>query len=81
MLTDRDRALLEFESRWPGHTAAKEEAVRLELLLPPARYYQLLNRLLDREDALAHDPLLIGRLRRARDAGRQDRARRMSTAS
>ncbi|MDQ1131091.1 DUF3263 domain-containing protein [Microbacterium sp. SORGH_AS_0888] len=81
MLTDRDRALLEFESRWPGHTAAKEEAVRVELVLAPARYYQLLNRLIDREDAMAHDPLLVGRLRRSRDARRRDRERRLSTAS
>ena len=34
------------------------------------RYYQVLNALIDREDALAFDPLLVKRLRRLR-AGRQ----------
>ncbi|WP_460772197.1 DUF3263 domain-containing protein [Microbacterium sp. GXF7504] len=81
MLTDLDRALLDFEAQWPGHTSAKEEAIRTRLDLAPARYYQLLGRLIDREDALAHDPLLIGRLRRGRDDRRRDRARRMSAAS
>lgn len=77
MLSDLDRALLEFEARWPGHVGAKEEAVRAELDLAPARYYQLLGRLIDREDALAHDPLLVGGLRRARDRRRAERMRRV----
>jgi len=81
VLTDTDRALLGFEARWPGHTSAKEEAIRAELELTPARYYQLLGRLIDREDALAHDPLLVGRLRRTRDRERRVRAARMSAAS
>jgi hypothetical protein len=81
VLSDLDHSLLDFEGRWPGHTSAKEEAIRAELELAPARYYQLLGRLIDREDALAADPLLIGRLRRSRDARRRERARRMSAAS
>lgn len=35
--------------------------------MAPARYYQLLGRLVDDRDALAHDPLLLHRLRRQRD--------------
>ncbi|WP_292831102.1 DUF3263 domain-containing protein [Microbacterium sp.] len=66
-LSDRDLALLEFEARWQQHGAAKEEAIRRELALSPARYYQLLNRLIDTADALAHDPLLVHRLRRLRE--------------
>lgn len=81
MLSDLDRALLDFEARWPGHTSAKEEAVRADLDLAPARYYQLLGRLIEREDALAYDPLLTGRLRRGRDDRRRERDRRMSAAS
>jgi hypothetical protein len=71
VLTDRDRAILAFESRWAAHTGAKEEAIRLELELAPARYYQLLNRLIDTEAALAHEPMLVGRLRRIRDDRRR----------
>ena len=72
-LSDRDRALLEFESRHERHGAVKEEAVRTELELTPARYYQLLGRLIDTSDALAHDPLLVHRLRRMREARRLGR--------
>ena len=67
-LSDRDRVLLDFEARWGRHGAAKEEAVREELALTPARYYQLLGRLVDDADALAYAPMLVHRLRRMREA-------------
>ncbi|WP_405375028.1 MULTISPECIES: DUF3263 domain-containing protein [unclassified Microbacterium] len=73
-LSDFDRAILDFETRWTAHTGAKEEAVRVELSLTPARYYQLLGRLVDTADAVAYDPVLVHRLQRLREA--QDRARR-----
>lgn len=66
-LSDRDRAVLDFEARWTGHGGAKEEAVRGELGLTPARYYQVLGRLIDQGDALAYAPMLVHRLRRLRD--------------
>ena len=65
-LSDRDRTILDFEARWGRHGAAKEEAVRAELALTPARYYQLLGRLVDEADALAYAPMLVHRLRRMR---------------
>ena len=67
-LSERDRAILGFESEWRRHAGAKEEAIRAELGLSPARYYQLLGRLIDTADAQAHDPMLVKRLRRLRDA-------------
>jgi hypothetical protein len=80
-LTDRDRALLDFEARWWAaqwrrHAGAKEEAVRAELGLSPARYYQLLGRLIDTTEAQEHDPMLVKRLRRLRDAGIHERSAR-----
>ena len=72
-LSDRDRALLGFEAEWRRHAGAKEEAIRAELGLSPARYYQLLGRLIDTADAQAHDPMLVKRLRRLRDARAQAR--------
>lgn len=72
-LSDRDRVLLDFESRWTAHGAVKEEAIRRELDLTPARYYQLLERILDLPGAAAYDALLVHRLRRLRDA--RERAR------
>lgn len=72
-LRERDRGILAFEAAWGAHGGAKEEAIRTELDLTPARYYQLLGRLIDTEAALASDPLLVGRLRRARDQQRRSR--------
>lgn len=82
-LSDRDLAILDFEARRHQHGAVKEEAIRSDLSLTPARYYQLLNRLIDTADALAYDPLLVHRLRRLRDARAREHAGRatVSTAS
>lgn len=80
-LDDRDRALLDFESAWSRHVGAKEEAIRAELGLSPARYYQLLGRLIDTADAVEYDPMLVKRLRRIRDARQQARLARVSGAS
>ncbi|MBA8815654.1 hypothetical protein FHX48_000706 [Microbacterium halimionae] len=77
-LTDRDRALLAFEAQHPRHVGDKEERIRAELQVSPARYYQLLGRLIDTADALEFDPLLVHRLRRVRDA--DERSRRAHTA-
>lgn len=72
-LTDRDRAVLALERRsWPG-PGAKERAVREELGMSPARYYQLLNALQDDPRALAYDPVTVNRLRRLRDTRRSRR--------
>lgn len=74
-LSDRDLAILGFEAEWRRHAGAKEEAIRSELGLSPARYYQLLGRLIDTADAQAHDPMLVKRLRRLRDARTHARVR------
>ncbi|OCG74001.1 DUF3263 domain-containing protein [Microbacterium sediminis] len=66
-LTETERAILAFEAEWTRHAGAKEEAIRRELGMGPARYYQLLGRLIDTAEALEHDPLLVKRLRRVRD--------------
>jgi hypothetical protein len=65
-LTDRERELLDFEGQWWRHAGAKEQAIRERFDLTPTRYYQLLNALLDRPAALAHDPALVTRLQRLR---------------
>lgn len=76
-LTDRDRAILTLEAAWPRHGGTKEETIRAQLGMSPARYYQLLGRLVDSEAALEFDPMLIGRLRRLRDRRADQRAARM----
>lgn len=80
-LSDRDRAILEFEGEWRRHVGAKEEAIRAELGVSPARYYQLLGRIIDTVEALEHDPMLVKRLRRVRDAREEARLARASRAA
>jgi hypothetical protein len=63
-LTDRDRALLDFERSWWLEPGSKTDAIRARLELSPARYYQLLAALLSSHDAESYDPLLVRRLRR-----------------
>lgn len=75
-LNDRDRAILQFEAEWRRHAGAKEEAIRSELSMTPARYYQLLGRLIDTTAAQQHDPMLVKRLRRIRDDRQRTRLAR-----
>ncbi|MEU7168477.1 DUF3263 domain-containing protein [Streptomyces morookaense] len=72
-LSEQDRAVLAIErAAWSG-PGAKERAVRERLGITPARYYQLVNALIDDPRALAHDPVTVNRLRRLRDARRERR--------
>lgn len=63
-LTDRDRALLDFERSWWMAPGSKGDAIRARLGLSTARYYELLANLLTTPDAETYDPLLVRRLRR-----------------
>lgn len=75
-LSEREQRLLTFEGRdWPG-PGAKEQAIRLELGISAARYYQMLNALIDSPAAARYDPLLVSRLRRMRAGRTQVRAAR-----
>jgi hypothetical protein len=70
--------ILEFERNWWKASGRKEPAVRARFGISPARYYQLLNRLIDQPEALEHDPMLVQRLRRLRETRRRRRfARRL----
>jgi hypothetical protein len=78
-LTDRDRAILDFERGWWLLPSSKRAAIRAHLAVSPTRYYQLLNVLLDDPAAAAYDPLVVHRLRRARRRRRQARVEGRST--
>ncbi len=52
---------------------AKHRAIRETFGFSPARYHQLLNRIVDSPVALEYDPMLVRRLRRLREARRQRR--------
>jgi hypothetical protein len=65
-LGERDREILEFERQWWKYAGAKETAIRESFDMSATRYYQVLNALIDRPEALVEDPLLVRRLRRMR---------------
>jgi hypothetical protein len=75
-LSQRDIHILDFERQWWHHAGAKEAAIRSEFSLSAARYYQVLNAVIDLPGALRHDPMLVKRLLRARDARTEARAAR-----
>ena len=78
-LSERDRAILAFERQWWKYAGAKEQALRDLFDLSATRYYQVLNALIDRPEALAADPMLVKRLRRMRHSRQRARsARRLS---
>ena len=75
-LSDRDREILALERLWWQYTGTKEQAIREKFDMSTTRYYQVLNALIDTEDALAFDPLLVKRLRRLRAERQRSRSAR-----
>ncbi len=75
-LSERDQLVLEFERHWWKYAGAKEQAIRDQFDMSSTRYYQVLNALIDRPEALAHDPLLVRRLRRLRATRQRQRSAR-----
>lgn len=79
-LSDLEKDLLAFERAWWREAGVKESAIRERFGMSATRYYALLNELLERPAAQAHDPLLVRRLRRQREARKRQRAaRRLGT--
>lgn len=74
-LSDRDAEILSFERQWWKYAGAKEEAIRDLFSMTSTQYYQVLNALIDTEAALAHDAMLVKRLRRMRAARTRGRSR------
>ena len=75
-LSELEIRILDFEASWWRYAGAKESAIKELFELSAARYYQLLNDLIDRDDALAASPMLVKRLRRLREARMNTRTAR-----
>ena len=75
-LSDRDAKILNFERQWWKYAGAKEDAVRELFALSSTEYYQVLNAIIDRPEALVHDPMLVKRLRRMRSTRQRGRGAR-----
>lgn len=65
-VTERDIEILDFERSWWKHAGVKEQAIKERFDMSATRYYQLLNELLEQPAAMAHDPILVKRLKRLR---------------
>jgi len=76
VLGDREQRMLALEREWWKYSGAKEQAIRDLFNLSATHYYQLLNALIDTEAALAHDPMLVKRLRRLRSTRQKTRSAR-----
>ena len=72
-LSERDRAILDFERSWWTELGSKEAAIRERFALSTSRYYEILGDLMESPEAMAYDPLLVSRLRRFRDRRRRAR--------
>jgi len=79
-LDERDRDMLDFEREWWRYAGAKEQAIKARFDLSTTRYYELLNRLIDQEEAVEHDPMLVKRLRRLRAQRQRQRAARRASS-
>ncbi len=73
-LSARDAEILTFERQWWKFAGAKEQAIRDKFQMSATRYYQILNALMDKPEALAQDPLLVKRLRRLRATRQRNRS-------
>jgi Protein of unknown function (DUF3263) len=65
-LSELDMRILAFERSWWRLAGAKERDILEVFNVPVTRYYQLLNELIDRPEAVEFDPVLVSRLRRQR---------------
>lgn len=75
-LSEREQRMLALERQWWKYAGAKEQAIRELFDLSATHYYQILNALIDTEAALAHDPMLVKRLRRLRTSRQRARTAR-----
>jgi hypothetical protein len=75
-LTERDQDILAFERQWWKFAGMKEQAIREQFEMSATRYYQVLNALIDRPEAIVFDPMLVKRLRRLRSARQRARSAR-----
>jgi hypothetical protein len=75
-LTERDHAVLAFERQWWKYAGAKEAAIKDLFDMSATRYYQVLNALIDKPEALVADPMLVKRLRRLRSTRQRTRSAR-----
>lgn len=77
-MTNREKQLLNFEEQWADQPIGQKQiAVQGELGIRHTQYVAAINKLIDREDAIAANPLLVYRLRARRERGIRERDARL----
>ena len=73
-LTDLEKQILDFEAKWWRDPSGKAAVIPAEFRLAVPRYYELLNEIVDKPEALAYAPVTsrrVIRLRTQRQSTRQ----------
>jgi hypothetical protein len=70
-LTERDKAMLEFEASWFTVNEDRVDAIRARFACSLEEYNLHVNRVIDHPAALEFDPLVVRRLRRHRERRRR----------
>jgi len=75
-LTDHERDILSFEKKTASMRPGRKEVEIFNTFGNSAtRHFQKVHSIIEKPQALAHDPETVNRLRRQRDQRRSDRAR------
>lgn len=72
-MTEHEHQIMRFEDRWWRLAGSKDSTIQRELGMKPTRYYQVLHRLVGRQDVHAAYPVLMSRLRRRMTTKRRTR--------
>jgi hypothetical protein len=72
-LSERERAILQFEGSWWTDGGPKEVAIKAAIGISASRYREILAALVDSAEAEVEAPLVIRRLRKERDRRRRAR--------
>jgi hypothetical protein len=71
-LSDREQAIIRFESSWFTLDEHRYDAIRARFACSVEEYNLEVNRVIDHPAALAFDPLTVRRLRRHRERRRRE---------
>ncbi len=79
MVSERDRKVLDFEGSWWLFPGPKDRDIREYVDMSATRYYEVVRRLIDNDDALAYAPMTVRRLRHMRNNRLEQIARSIGT--
>jgi hypothetical protein len=73
VISERQRAMLDFERSWWSEDEPKDVLIRARFQCSVDEYYSELNELLELPEAMEHDSLMVRRLARHRVRRRRER--------